>query len=379
MSSLTRIPAGVQYFFDEEVRRRRYVEQTALTSFRGWSYDEIILPMFDYQDLFARGMGPEKADRTYRFTDRDGSLLALRPELTSLVARTVATRFKHRPRPVRLCYSGEVFRYDEPSQRSAREFHQLGLELIGVGSIAADLEVLLIAVETLSALGLQGFRIVLSHVDFFNGISAELGLAEVDRARLRELIDRRDTRALDQFLHSQVAPQMPGSDLRQICQLIALTASKDTLPVAGQLTANPLMHGAVNHLRRIDEILQQIELSPHFRIDLGEVADLDYYTGLTFRIFVPHYGTTIGSGGRYDRLIGNFGAPEPAIGFSLSLDGVTSVLASQQPHGPWQLSDLSVTIENTKREEACDQLTNVFRRARQLREQNRKVLIGTDR
>ena len=103
MSSLTKIPAGVQYFFDDEVRLRRYVERQAMEVFAGWSYDEIILPMFDYHDLFARGMGAEQAEKTYRFVDRDGALLALRPELTSLVARTVATRFIHRGRPIRLC------------------------------------------------------------------------------------------------------------------------------------------------------------------------------------------------------------------------------------------------------------------------------------
>ena len=123
MSSLTKIPAGVQYFFDEEVKLRRYVELRAMEVFAGWSYDEIILPMFDYHDLFARGMGQEKAERTYRFVDRDGALLALRPELTSLVARTVATRFIKRERPVRLCYSGEVFRYDDPAERAARVLH----------------------------------------------------------------------------------------------------------------------------------------------------------------------------------------------------------------------------------------------------------------
>src|SRR4029450_3110859 len=109
-----------------------------------------LVQMFDYHDLFARGMGAEQAEKTYRFVDRDGALLALRPELTSLVARTVATRFLRRgaprppgARPIRLCDSGEVFRYDEPTERAAREFHQLGLELIGQADAAADLEILL--------------------------------------------------------------------------------------------------------------------------------------------------------------------------------------------------------------------------------------------
>src|SRR5262247_103506 len=205
MSSLTKIPAGVQYFFDDEVKLRRYVERRAMETFTGWSYDEIILPMFDYHDLFARGMGEEKAARTYRFVDRDGALLALRPELTSLVARTVATRFKEKPRPVRLCYSGEVFRYDEPTERATREFHQLGLEHIGEPSIVADIEVLLVAAEVLTALGLDGFRIALSHVDFFNGVADFLKLYGARRAQLRELIDCRSSLAVEEFLRTHAA------------------------------------------------------------------------------------------------------------------------------------------------------------------------------
>ena len=166
MSSLTKIPSGVQYFFDGEARLRRQVERQAMEVFAGWSYDEIIVPMFDYHDLFARGMGTQRAERTYRFTDRDGALLALRPEMTSLVARTVATRFVQRERPIRLCYSGEVFRYDEPTAQHAREFHQLGIEQIGQASPTADVEVLLIAAEMLTKLGRDDFRITLSHVDF---------------------------------------------------------------------------------------------------------------------------------------------------------------------------------------------------------------------
>lgn len=371
MSTLTRIPSGVQYFFDDEVRRRRYVEQSTMAVFRGWSYDEIILPIFDYQDLFSRGMGREKADRTYRFVDRDGSLLALRPELTSLIARTVATRFRHKSRPVRLCYSGEVFRYDEPTQRAAREFHQLGLEQIGEAGITADLEVLLVAFEALACLGLQGFKITLSHVDFFNGIASHLGFAESERSRLRELIDRRNSQALELFLASS-APQIGAVERQQFCRLIGLTGSEESLTLAGSLLTNLQSRAAIEHLMKIHETLRELGLSDHFAIDLGEAADLDYYTGLTFRIYVPERGTTIGSGGRYDQLIGNFGDPEPAIGFSLSLDGLAGVFASQRPDDPWRSIEQSETIGPD------DQFAGLFRRARQLREQNRKVKIGAD-
>ncbi len=180
-------------------RLRRYVERQAMEVFAGWSYDEIILPMFDYHDLFARGMGAEQAEKLTASLIVTGALLALRPELTSLVARTVATRFIHRERPIRLCYSGEVFRYDEPTERAAREFHQLGLEHIGQPSPQADIEILLVIAEILTTLGINDFRIALSHVDFFNGVAAALELDPADRARLRDLIDRRNSFALDEF------------------------------------------------------------------------------------------------------------------------------------------------------------------------------------
>ena len=339
--------------------------------FAGWSYDEIILPMFDYQDLFSRGMGAEKAERTYRFVDRDGGLLALRPELTSLVARTVATRFTRKPRPLRLCYSGEVFRYDEPTERAAREFHQLGVEHIGEPSIAADLEVLLIAAEVLTSLELDGFRIALSHVDFFNGIAGHLRLDEAHKAALRDLIDRRNSQALDRFLQA-TAPQVDAARRRQFCDLIQLAGQEETLARADDLLINEQSRGAIRHLSGIYAALQTMELETHFAIDLGDAADLDYYTGLTFKVYVPDWGVEIGSGGRYDRLIGNFGQGEPAVGFSFSLDGLAGAISRQDQ------SDAGRAGEPPQLIPYDGQLAEAFSRARKLRRQGRKVRIGAN-
>src|SRR5215510_14799717 len=156
-SPLSKIPSGVQYIFDEQARLRRWIERELMNVFAGWSYSEIILPIFDYADLFALGMGKEQAEMTYRFTGRDGTLLALRPEMTSLVARTVATRFREYPRPIRLSYSGEVFRWDEPRPARQHEFHQIGLEHVGSDRLEADTEVLIIAIEALQRVGIEGF------------------------------------------------------------------------------------------------------------------------------------------------------------------------------------------------------------------------------
>jgi ATP phosphoribosyltransferase regulatory subunit len=368
MSSLTKIPAGVQYFFDDEARLRREVERRAMSVFAGWSYDEIILPMFDYHDLFARGMGAEQAERTYRFVDRDGALLALRPELTSLVARTVATRFLRRARPIRLCYSGEVFRYDEPAERAAREFHQLGIEHIGQSGAAADIEILLVAAETLSALGIHDFRFALSHVDFFNGVAEYLRLEESDRTLLRELIDRRNSQALDEFL-LQRAPEVEAERRRGFCRLTQIAGQEEALERAREVLVNERSRAAIEHLARIYATLDSLGLAEHFDIDLGDAGGLEYYTGLTFKVYVPGWGAEIGGGGRYDNLIGNFGAPEPAVGFSLSLDALVGALAHRRTDLAQQDSDGAQPVA------LKDDFAGAFRAARELRHNGGKVVV----
>ncbi|MBI1764351.1 MAG: ATP phosphoribosyltransferase regulatory subunit [Acidobacteria bacterium] len=369
MSSLTKIPAGVQYFFDEEVKLRRHVERQAMAVFAGWSYDEIILPMFDYHDLFARGMGAEIAERTYRFTDRDGALLALRPELTSLVARTVATRFKAKPRPLRLCYSGEVFRYDEPSERAAREFHQVGVEHIGEPNIVADVEVLLVAAELLSTLGLNGFRIALSHADFFNGVSGYLELEAAQRAELRRLIDRRNSQALDTFLQ-QHAPSVEATRRAGFCRLTQLAGGEEVLAQAEQVLRNKRSLAAIAHLRAVYTTLAALGLAEHFDVDFGDTGGQEYYTGLLFKAYVPEWNVAVGTGGRYDKLIENFGAAEPAVGFSFALDALAGALSKHAPNGQMDTTALVQSINFN------GDLAATFTRARTCRQAHQQVKIS---
>lgn len=367
MSSLTKIPAGVQYFFDEEVKLRRHVERQAMAVFAGWSYDEIILPMFDYHDLFARGMGSDAAERTYRFTDRDGALLALRPELTSLVARTVATRFKAKPRPLRLCYSGEVFRYDEPSERAAREFHQVGVEHIGEPNIVADVEVLLVAAELLSALGLNGFRIALSHADFFNGVSGYLELEAAQRSELRRLIDRRNSQALDTFLQ-QHAPSVEAERRAGFCRLTQLAGGEDVLAQGEQVLRNERSLAAIAHLKAVYATLAALGLAEHFDVDFGDTGGQEYYTGLLFKAYVPEWNVAVGTGGRYDKLIENFGAAEPAVGFSFALDALAGALANRKNAQADETASASAI-------NFAGDLADTFRQAHQARQQNQKIIV----
>src|SRR2546423_8546822 len=169
---LSKIPSGMRYYFGQEARLRRSIEETAMTIFDGWSYEEITTPTVDYYSLFEHGMGRAEAHRAFRFTDTDGRLLALRPDVTSAAARAAATLFAERKRPLRLCYAAPVFRQQPQSHAEwRRESTQIGCELIGANTQTADLEILAIACELLQRLHLgDSYSITLNDVCFFNGV-----------------------------------------------------------------------------------------------------------------------------------------------------------------------------------------------------------------
>src|SRR5260370_4451427 len=180
---LTKIPHGLRYFSGAEARLGRRIEETAMSVFDGWSYEEIITPTLDYYSLFERGMGPSEAHHAFRFTDTDGRLLALRPDVTSGIARVTATLFANRPRPLRLCYAAPVFHQQGQSTIEwRRESTQIGCELVGQNSTASDIEVLAIACEVLRRLHLgRGDVITLNDMEVFNGVADILEFDAGDR------------------------------------------------------------------------------------------------------------------------------------------------------------------------------------------------------
>lgn len=320
----------MRYYIGPEARLRRTIEDTAMSVFAAWSYEEVITPSVDYYDLFEQGMGQSEAQRGFRFTDNDGRLLALRPDVTSSVARMAATLLSERPRPLRFCYAAPVFRQQPQSHAEwRRENTQLGCELIGVGGHAADLEVLRLATEILSRLDLDSsYCITINNVEIFNGVAAQLELAASAREELRRLIDSRETAELQRFLQNHA-----NDEGRAFLQPTQLTGKQDVLHAARRVIANPRSVAALDSLEELWTAIEALGLADRVEIDLSDVSGLDYYTGLSLKVFVHGAGTSVGRGGRYDGLTGNFGRAEPAVGFVLNLDALTEVLArrSSQP------------------------------------------------
>ena len=371
MELLSKIPNGVRYYFGAEARLRRAVEDTAMSVFDGWSYEEISTPSIDYYALFEKGMGHIEAQRAFRFTDTDGRLLALRPDVTSTIARAAATLFANRTRPLRLCYAAPVFRQRPRSHAEwRREWTQLGCELIGTGTSDADIEMLIIASEVLDKLGLRdSSRITLNHVGVFNGVAESLNLDGEARERMRQIIDTRDSAEFGRFLAAQQS--ITPTERAPLKQLTRLNGGREILEEARRVITNARSIAALDALKHLWDVIESLNLSDCFEIDLGDVSGLDYYTGLVCKRYVAGAGTRIGSGGRYDDLTANFGLSEPATGFVLDLDALTDVLARHD-------SALAQNGNGAAIEIALDETVARFREATRRRATGERVRLTAE-
>jgi len=321
---LTEVPPGAQCFVGEEARLRRRIEETVVAVFEGWDYEEIIPPLFDYASVFAL---EALASKTYSFVARDGSVLALRPDFTSLVAKIAAGRLRERPAPLRLYYSGEVVRYEPIKAGQQSELHQMGLEHLGGDPRAADAEVLAIAAECLERLGASGFVLALGHVGVFAGLVEAAGLAPERVLALRDRVESKDPAGVRQALAGTDAPKAVVAAIERLTTLSGGLEALD--PALEAFSFSAKASAALEELRTVAHALESAGLGRHLAVDLGEVRGLDYYTGLVFRVFARDLGFEVGGGGRYDTLVARYGRPLPAVGFMLGLDRVALLLERQ--------------------------------------------------
>lgn len=314
-SSIAAIPPGALDLTGEAVRRRRSLQRASMAALERAGYEELIPPTFEYEDTFLRAGGPTVAERLVRFPDRDGRILALRYDFTASLARVAATTFSGTSHPLRLCYSGMVYRQEPERGGRPREMLQVGAELLGQGDLSADIEIVRLTLALLSAAGLQEFQLNLGHV----GVLAA-GLAALEdplRSDVRRWIDRKDRGSLTRALASH------SGDACTLTSLPFVIGRREALEevIRGAPEAS---QAGLEHLLTLDSSLSQAERT-HLVYDLGEVRGLDYYTGVHFEVYVAGAGRAVGAGGRYDDLMARFGRPMPAVGMSLDLDAIAEV------------------------------------------------------
>src|SRR6184192_3004094 len=324
----TQLPKGARIYLPDEAERKRHVEASLLGVFRRWGYREIVTPTFEFSDVLATGTDVDVQGNMFTLVDREtGRTLALRPDITPQIARIVATRLRDEPKPVRLAYVTNVFRYDEPRASHYREFYQAGVELIGLEKPEAEAEIIAMAIEGLHALGLTGFQIDLGHPDFFRGLCEEAG-AEPARVReLRAALARKDTSALERIV-TDLAPAAHVGEA--LLALPSLFGHEAVLERAAGVARNKRSARALANLAEVYRLLTIYGLADAALLDLGEVRGFDYYSGTYFEAYVSGFGASVAAGGRYDHMLARFGYDCAAVGFAFDVARVLSVMEDRK-------------------------------------------------
>jgi ATP phosphoribosyltransferase regulatory subunit len=321
------LPTGVTIYLPDEAARLRGLQERLLGVFRLWGFREVMTPTYEFFDVLALGTDVALQERMFKLVDREtGRMLALRADVTPQIARIAATRLRDRPKPYRLAYRTNVFRYDEPRVGRQREFYQAGVELIGLDKPEADAEMIAMAIEGFRAAGLGRFTIDVGQVEFARGILEGLGVAREVAHGLRDALRRKDAAELAR----QVGELRVGSATAELLlALPTLHGRAEVLARAAGLVQNPRSERAVQNLSEVHRLLAAYGLADAIILDLGEVRGFDYYSGVTFEGYVEGYGAEVCGGGRYDDLLARFGEPCPATGFAFDVNRLLLALAAQ--------------------------------------------------
>jgi ATP phosphoribosyltransferase regulatory subunit len=323
----TQLPKGARIYLPDEAARKRHVEGRLMDIFRRWGYREIVTPTFEFSDVLSMGTDVAVQENMFKFVDREtGRMLALRADITPQIARVVATRLREEPKPTRLAYVTNVFRYDEPQVSHYREFYQAGVELIGLEKPEAEAEIIAMAIEGLHALGLQGFQIDLGHPDFFRGLLEEVKTDAAHQRELREALGRKDTSTLERLV-AELAPARHVGEA--LMALPSLVGHQPVLERAAVHARNDRSARALANLAEVYRLLKIYGLADAVLLDLGEVRGFDYYSGLYFEAYVSGFGASVAGGGRYDHMLARFGYDCPAVGFAFDVGRALSVMEAQ--------------------------------------------------
>lgn len=324
----THIPEGSRDVLFEDCSNKIEITNTLRKLYINSGYLEVLSPTLEFYDVFQGDDTSIEQEKMYKLFDNAGRILVLRPDMTMPIARITATKLKDSLYPLRLCYSGNIFRMNENWDGKISEITQSGIEIIGSENPKADAEVIITAIQALLAVGVKDFELEIGQAEFFKGLIEDIELDHDEMERLRGLVGSKNFGALREFINERES--ILGTDnLEAFKKLPELFGGIEILTKARALTKNKRAVAAIDTIEKIYERIESVGLGAHISIDLGMVQHIDYYTGIIFRGYSSKVGTTIISGGRYDNLIAKFGAPMPAVGFAIDVDNILSVLLKQ--------------------------------------------------
>ncbi len=253
--------------------------------------------------------------------DESGATLVLRSDMTVPIARLVATRYPQVSEPLRFCYFAHCYRGARPQWSQPRELLQAGIELIGSSAPGGTAEALTVLCDALDATGLKDYRVGLGDASLFTTLMERLQIAPQARAGLLETLAGRDFVELGQRLDGI------GASAEASALLLNLPQRRGGPEVLAE-SPGPAAD-AIAGMRQVSELLDE-RVAARVIFDLGLVRSIGYYTGAVFEVYDPTLGVPLGGGGRYDDLLGSFGAARPAVGFALDVERLHIALAGEE-------------------------------------------------
>ena len=367
---LLHTPEGVRDIYNDECEKKMILQDSLHHAMKEYGYHTIQTPTFEFFDIFGKEIGTTPSKELYKFFDREGNTLVLRPDITPSIARSAAKYFMDEDMPIRLCYLGNTFINNNSYQGRLKESTQLGAELIGDKSIDADAEILALATECLLRAGLTDFQLSVGHVDFLEGLVEAAGLEENEILELRELIANKNFFGVEELVE--------GFHLNpELSQLFAMLGkfydgTEELVQAKSYAKDYPKILHALVHLEELQKVLEVYGIEKYISYELGVISHYEYYTGIIFAGYTFGTGEAIVKGGRYDELLTHFGKDSASIGFAIVVDQLMAALSRQKIDIPVAHQNVLIVYEDAQK-------TNAIQLAMQKRKDGRNVeLIRKD-
>ena len=324
---LLHTPEGVRDLYGTECENKLLLQNRMHQVLKLYGYRDIQMPSFEFFDIFNKERGSVASKNMFKFFDREGNTLVLRPDMTPQIARCAAKYFENEELPIKLCYLGNTFVNKSSYQGRLKETTQLGCELIGDSSVTADAEMLAMMIEALLVAGLKEFQVEVGQVAYFKGLVNEAGIDSDTEEELRLLIQKKNFFGVEELARGC---GLSDSVREALFMLPQLFGSAEKLDDAKKYVNNAESLGAIEHLKSVYELLKVYGYEKYVSFDLGMLSELTYYTGIIFRAVTYEVGEPVANGGRYDELICQYGKPAASIGFSINVDFVLLALNRQK-------------------------------------------------
>ncbi len=357
-------PEGTKDLLFDECIIRQSVEDRVHSIFKSRGYSELITPSIEFYDVFNHNSGYFPQERLFKLTDCKGRLLVLRPDNTVPIARIVATRLKDTVLPMRLYYNQCVFTMEPSLKGRSAQTVQTGIELIGSSSKMADLEVISTAIEVLSSCSDGEFSLEIGDIRFFRELVDKLDATVEQKETIRDYIEAKNYPALNDMLDSIGKNEITHA----LKRLPRLFGGEEVFEKASKLFSDEKIDAVLESLKDLYNKVSAIIGSGRLTVDLGMVNRTDYYTGVIIKGYLEGYGEEVLSGGRYDKLIADFGYDVPATGFAVNVDAVTQV---ELKHKPVKAAPVEVIVFAEKGFEM-----EALAKADELRKDGKKVEIS---